>query len=288
MTNTIEIPTYEALIPNSTYGRKTEPVRNPVSEEMAPATQILQLSRYVIPCEDEIINLIQSAARDFTTRSTAWENQTSQEEIPLTEFIKMIPLDEVKRISEGSKDALSHLRSHCTKGTYQTGRTYLQFNNGVIPNEVLDPLKEIIRENGAIHYREIVSRIGINEWYLSVRLNNKDGFPNKLELEYLLDRGVRDCDVFRVNGDYGNYQTAANQLRSLYDILNSPTNIRKITDYSDYFLKSKAATTIKEVATCLIARNAISNLAGSLMGMPTEPRTRGINFGHHGGGYSLN
>ena len=140
MADRIRIPRYRTLIPNSTYGRDAELFRHPITEEKLQATQILQLSRYAVPSEDEVISLIQSTAREFNPLSTAEENQ-SVREIPLNEFMKMFPSEEVKMIQDGAKDSLSHLRNHCHTGDHQTGRAYLQAANGIIPNEILDETK---------------------------------------------------------------------------------------------------------------------------------------------------
>jgi len=264
MADRIRIPRYRTLIPNSTYGRDAELFRHPITEEKLQATQILQLSRYAVPSEDEVISLIQSTAREFNPLSTAEENQ-SVREIPLNEFMKMFPSEEVKMIQDGAKDSLSHLRNHCHTGDHQTGRAYLQAANGIIPNELLNSAESAIREKGAMIYGGLIDKVGAEEWYLRIRLEDNDNFPNSLELEYLLDRGVRDSDVFKVSGDYSDYQTVATQLRLLYHILGKSGEIRKIADSSEPFLKSIAARTIKETAGCLSAKKTIGGLAEGLI-----------------------
>ena len=257
MSNSIQIPTYKTLIPNSTYSRRAGSICFQTIEDEIQATKILQLVRYTAPSEDEVVNLIQSVARNGHTSS-------SPEKLQLEEFLKMLPLDKIEGIQYGLKETLTHLKGHCPKGDYQIGKTYLQVDNGTIPNQILEHASDVIKEKGEMAYRGVVAHLGIEQWDIRIRLDGKDSLPKSLELEYLLDRGVKDCDVFKIKGDYGNYQNAVNQIRLLSNVLNSPADVRKIADKSDMFLISKAAITLKDTAKCLFAGNAIKSFTEGL------------------------
>lgn len=292
----IEIPTYRIFVPNSTFAKEAKPFRHPIFKTDVPATQIMQITRYSIPTENEVIDLIQTVARDFNSFSTTEKYSEERGEIPISEFMRMLPEDERDRIAKGEKDALFHLREHYSQGTYQSGQTYIQITNGVVPNEILDSAIGFFDEKGATAYKCLIDKMRIKNWNLRMRLKGKDVLPNKLEMEYLLDRGVRNCDVFRINGNYGDYQNAAEQIRLLYNVLNSPQEVRKIEDGSEMFLKTRAANTIEEVVLCFSGRKTISGLFEGLgeiisptmegqSGSEQEQEPR-VNFPY--GDYSLN
>ena len=77
-------------------------------------------------------------------------------------------------------------------------------------------------------------------------------------MEYLLDRGVRESDVFSTRGDFGKYKTLANQVRLFYNALNSPEIIEKIKDRSYQFLEHGAVSTVRRTAKFIAERNKIS------------------------------
>lgn len=261
MGKSIQIPGYKVLIPNSTWSKKTEPITRPGTEEKFPATRIMNLMRYTIPTEDKVIDLIQQAARDFNSNP---DKYNISGEVSLLEYMKRLPSCEIERIAEGAENSIEHLKEHYPDKNYQSGRVYLQVSNGDMADEVLKKAEGLIKKVGSTIYPYLIIRAGVNDWYLTIRLNEKETLPDRLEMDYLIDRGVKNCDVFRIMGNYGDYQNAANQVRLLYNSLFSSDIVRKINDQSDHFLRSKAALTINETAKC-ISRGMMSPSLGGLV-----------------------
>lgn len=290
MENSIEIPNYRVLIPNCTFGKKGEMVPHPLFEKYSPTTEIIQLTKYSIATKEEVIDLVQKSMRNFNPEVSNEEYSRKNRSIPFSMFIKELPPEEIKKIAEGDKKAMSHLDSHYSNGIYQPGKTYIQIMSGRIMDEVLDSLNEDILKRGDVAYAGIINSLGTNETYIRLRLDEKDALPDKLEIEYLLDRGVKDCDVFGMNGKFKEYQDFANQMRMIWNVLSSPEKIRMIRDDSKLSLETEAVDVIKGTARCFLEKKMMEGSVGGLAGVldnilgshshKIEKRSRKRNDGH--------
>jgi hypothetical protein len=258
----IELPSYRIIVSNEVFGKKAEPLNHPLMGDV-PATQIARLTRFRIPTKEEVIDFIRTSAKGIDAYSLG-KDKPSDSDPKTVYFLKSLPASEVKDISRGNQDSLKHLGNHYPESNLQEGRIYLGSFNGIVPNLVLDSARELMKQEGTEVYDRAIERTGSKEWNLRIRLLANGAFPDKLELEYLLDRGVRDSDVFSAQGDFGDYQTVVNQIRVFYNVLQSPEIIAQIGDTSYHFLEQRAASTVRETAECIAARNSIGGLAGML------------------------
>lgn len=252
----IELPTYKTIVTNEIFGRKAEPLNHPLIGKV-DATQILRLTRFKVPTQDEVIEFIKASAQKI---DLSWGNGSSDKDPNTTYFLKLFPASEIKNIAGENKDSLQHLRRHYPNSDLQEGRAYIQAISGVVPDKILNEARELMKQKGSVIYERAIERTGAKEWNLRVRLLENGRFPDSLELEYLMDRGVRRSDVFSAHGNFGDYQNVANQIRILYNVLNSPDLITQIGDSSYHFLEQKAGSTVGETAQCIAARNAVGGL----------------------------
>lgn len=253
----IELPTYKSIVENEVFGRKSEPLNHPLIGKV-DATQIIRLARFKVPTQDEVIEFIRASAQGI---NLSWRNEPSDKDPKTTYLLKLLPASEIKNIAGENTDSLQHLRRHYPDSDLQEGRVYIQSISGVVPDKILDEARELMGQKGSIIYERAIERIGEKEWNLKVRLLENGRFPDSLELGYLLDRGVRNSDVFSARGDFGSYQTVANQIRIFYNALNSPDLITQIRDSSCLFLEQKAASTVGETAQCITTRGIVGGLA---------------------------
>ncbi|MBI2448794.1 hypothetical protein HYV49_00680 [Candidatus Pacearchaeota archaeon] len=245
----VQIPTYDVLIPNSTYGKKI----GSCDHFVGPSTQITQLGRYTAPAEEDVIKSFQRIAQN---------RNLSKLEKSLSKHIKMIPSGELKKIAEGDKDSIDHLRAHYPSG-YQSGRTYIITSNGIVPDEILEKLKAHIKKNGEMAYSSLIDKIGAKEWYFRMRLNDGNALPARNEIDFLLARGVTASDVIVVEGDY-EYKDVINHVRLLYDALDSPKKIDAVKDGSDNLLKKNIVYIIRQTGKCLAERAMLSGLCKTI------------------------
>jgi len=256
----IELPTYRIIVPNEVYGKSAESLDHPLMGKV-PATQIIRLTRFRIPTRDEVVDFIRTSAKGIDLYSLG-KDKPAEDDPKTTYFLKSLPASEVKDIARGNEDSLKHLRNHHLDSDLQEGRVYLGAFNGIVPNPVLDSANKLVSKEGTEVYDRAIERTGTKEWNLRIRLLEDGRFPDSLELEYLMDRGVRDCDIFSAKGDFENYQAVANQIRVLQNVLGSTGLVSQIGDTSYQFLEQRAASTVRETAQCIAARNAIGGLAG--------------------------
>jgi|SRR3989344_2059199 len=286
----INLPPYKTILPNEVFGRKAEPLVDIMVGEV-PTTLVARLTRFKIPTEDEIIDLIVKYARETDIHSLG--NEGSEDDLAKTHFMRLLPVPEIIDIAKKDKDSLQHLRRHYSKSDLWSGRSYIGVLSGTVPNRVLDAAKELLEKDSEV-YEKAIRQAGACEWNLTVRLEENGALPNSLELEYLLNRGVRESDVFSAHGDFKNYQTVANQVRLIYGALNSPKIITGITDRSYQFLEESAEKTIKETAQCIASKDVMGGLAGIIgqilgsMGVEEQEEQREPQRKSRGGDCSLN
>jgi len=287
MTN-IELPTYKTIVPNEVFGKKAKALKSPMGE--VPATQVARLTRFKIPVFDEVIDFIITSAKGIGNYSSGRDEKPSDDDSKLIHFLKLIPPSEVKDIAMRDKDSLEHLKRHYPQSVLQIGRDYLQVSNGTLPNEALDSARKLLEKEGSVVYERAIERIGAKEWNLIMRLQDDGALPDSLELEYLLDRGVRESDVFSTRGDFESYNDVASQIRILYKALYSPKMIAQVGESSYQFLEQLAASTIEGVARCITAKKVIGESLTSLFGAFIKPEGKKQKgpFGYSGGDCSLN
>ena len=237
----IELPTYKVILPNEVFGKRAKPLNHPATGEL-PATLVTKLTKFKTPTQDEVIELIKTVARKGGS------------------FSEILPPSLIKRIAKGDEEALQHLKSHYPDSNLIPGKVYVETRNGIVPNMVLDSARDLFKEVGSKIYERAIEKTGAQEWNLRIKLQNNGAFPDSLELEYLLSRGVKDSDVFSAQGDFNEYETIANQIRLLYKALYSPEIITQMKDSSYQFLEQRAASTIKETARCIASKKFIGSL----------------------------
>lgn len=261
----IEIPGYEVLFENTTFGKKGQVVRSPNSQDLVHGTNILQISRFYASSEEDMIDLIVETARGFNS-ATLQFNMRGPLEVPLDYVLTRLPGDEIEKICKREEGIIKHLKEHYPGSPCQVDRAYFYAMNGTVSGELLNSegAEQLIREHGDSMYAYLIDKVALDEWQLLIRLNAEDSFPESTELEYLLQRGVRDCDVFKATGNYGDYDTLANQVRLLYNIFSFPENVNLLPDNSELEIRAKAVKTILTTASCIAGRRMFGDLADQI------------------------
>jgi len=256
MAEPIQIPTYTLLSPNSVYTREVEPIELPMLGE-TPSKQLLLLLRYTCPSKEQAIELIQAVAKNPE------KYPTFAHEIPMAKFLKELPAEEIRAIKDANPKTLEHLAKHFAESNDQPGRDYLRVISGIVPNALLERVNGLSVEEKVIIYEGLVNRAGQDEWHLVVRLEEA-GLPKKEELEFLLQRGVRDSDVFRISGEYGDYKQFAERCLELYPSLAPKEKMANVRDVSNSLLRSRAAQTLKGVAECFQKRRVMLEIGDDI------------------------
>jgi len=274
-TENLKFQGYETIVPNSIYGKELKSDENPMG--IIPLAHIMSMTKYSVPSEDEIIDLIRSDAKTNFSRLGEHLAKEVSAEINLREILEeCISPKEMGNIINGEEKTISHLKSHYSQD-FQQGKTYISVVHGIIPsmflnlekyrkNEMVSMLFSQFKENEKYQVMEkLMEKNMKKECILEIRLDN-NSLPDKKEMKYLLDREVRDCNLFKIKGRY-EYDKAAGQIHFLYDSLKSSEKIGKITDISGKFLKEKAAETVSTFAMCVAKAKEIEKI-GDYFGNP--------------------
>ena len=239
-----------------------------------PATRIARITRFTEPGVDEVIDFIKRNAKNVLTNPI---NKTNYEDMlfGISNLLRLLPPSEVRDISMGNSEYIDHLRRHYQSRGPIESEVYLMSTHGIIPSEALNKIKQSNKHTGTV-CSMVTHMIGMNVWDLRIRLSNACDFPDSLELGYLLDRKVKDSDLFSVTGDYEDYKIVANHIRLLSNVLSSPEDMMQIRDASHEILQMKAARTLKETIDCRRSSETVGKLTEVL-----EDIINSINIPHN-------
>jgi len=259
----IELPTYRTIVPSEVFGKKTNVLSDLFRNlKGKPAvTQVTGLKRFKVPTQKETIDFIRTSAGNIDYSPEG--RKPSEDDSRTIYSLKSLTDLEIRDIAKGNKDSLEHLERHIPDVSLREGEFYLETFNGIVPNLVLDSAEELASEEGTEIYERAIKKMGVNDWNLRIKLLEDGGLPDILELEYLMDRGVRDSDVFSVQGDFRDYQIVTEQIRLLYSVLGSATGlVSQVKNKSYNFLEDRAAITIRECSRCISGKDVIESIGG--------------------------
>lgn len=258
----IRLPAYGAIVPNEVYGKRAEDITHSLMGRV-PATQIISLSRVRVPAVEEVINFIRSQASEIDPSFLEEENLSAEGRSGAVPLL-LLPASEIKGLVNGDEEILGHLRRHYSGETLQEGRVYLRASSGIVPNPILGASKTLASREGAEVYDLVIGRTSLRSRISMIRLSEDGKSPDRSELKYLMDRGVRDCDVFCIRGDFGNYQEIADQIMMLHNSLGSTGLVSQVRDASHQLLEQRAALVVNATARCIAESGAIEKLFGEI------------------------
>jgi len=258
----IKLPTYKTLIPNEVFWRRAKSILDSEMGEIS-AREITRIIRYRIPTENETINFIREKADSINTQILGW-NETFEDKRTTLFFLKNLPSFEIENIAKGNRESINQLKKYFPKRDLLDGNTYLSTVNGIVPNCVLNTLEETISGNDAEMYEDVIIKTGANRWILKIRLPECGELP-KTELQYLSNKGVRDSNLFVVRGEFEEYQIVANQIKLLYNTLNSSEMVGKVRDISNEILENCSSLAVSGVAQKIEEVNLIGKEINRLM-----------------------
>ncbi len=265
----IKLPGYRTIVPNEVYGKSAESLDHPTRGKIS-ATQIMELIRFRAPTQDEVINFIITNAEGIDLYSL--ENDKPSEKDPEITYV-LKSLSRLLDISRENKNLLNDLRNCFPIVDLQDGRVYFNAFNRIVPNHVLDSGKKLVFKEGTEAYN-MATRESVREWRLIIRLLEDGKFPNSLELEYLIDRGVTRSDVFSAKGDFGNYQNVADQIRLFNNVFGSTRLFSQIVDKSPQMLEDIAASIVrKTIVRITYGKNIIMDELDAILGQGSEDRS---------------
>ncbi|MBT3866088.1 hypothetical protein HOF78_03230 [Candidatus Woesearchaeota archaeon] len=248
MTN-IELPTYRVIRTNEVFGRRSKLSDNPnVPFEL---TELVSLKKFKVPSQEEIIRFIQESAREFDIKPLGKVELFDPN--PLADYLSSLPSEEVKNIANGQDESLEHLKEHSLETTLQRGKVYLDVSNMLIKSNDLDSFPK----EGPLGNLP-------NNWSLRFKLSKEEKLPDRLELDYLIDRGVKVSDVFTAKGDFEDYEMVANQIRILSNTLSPSNRIAQVRDESINRLEEEASLTLGQLYQCTASKESIGGIIGEL------------------------
>jgi hypothetical protein len=249
----MKIPGYRPLIANEVFKARSKDIS--CSGEKYKGTNVIVLSRFVVPNSDDVINFIIEQARitsgDYPVQEDAIERSEALQEI----FYHMTPPN-IKELARGEQKDIIHLRKHGAEENggcrdLQRGATYIDLRGSDLLDSHLQEVKKRARDYGSDIYFTLSTNLGVRKWRLLVRLVDDKAFPKKEELEFLVDREVTDCNIFKVQGDNNvDYNFVRKQLIKLAGVLDSEEKVQKVNDRSYKLKENMAARTLEGHISC--------------------------------------
>ncbi|MFH1072080.1 MAG: hypothetical protein V1743_01485 [Nanoarchaeota archaeon] len=269
METPLVIPDYRIIIPNSTWVKKGELIPRPVTKEKVPSTRIIQLVRFTIPTQDEIFRQVKTGAQEYLQCSSVYQDQDKEggRAGTIPGLFTHLPRADVQRIAEGDETLLKHLRDHTVFEPYQPGSNYLQNENGILPDEIIECKHDFLATKGAAAYRTLMKEADISFWSLLVRLDDAYALPDQGRLERLLEDTVEKSGVFSVYGNFGNYQEVIDQTRLLMRTFPSGKNACQIRNDSKQILNDLTLLAATNMIVCQYAKQTLGGIFSLLSGM---------------------
>ncbi len=249
MTN-LRIPGYRTISSNEVFGKKGEPIINPMFPIQKTTTEVIYLQRYKIPTIDGVVQSIITSAKEVKNMHNKDFIYTFPELVKIFnegKKIGIINLEDITKLAEGEEEIIEHLKGHIPRIDFQQNRVYLRIYSGRFLDEFLDDEKEKIKSQGNNTYESLIQQFGGNSVILTIRLQDHRTLPEIKEAEYIEDGIVSfKSDVILVAGDYNN---AIKMARLSYKFF-SPEKIEKIPDMSNSLLQKTAIHAIKTSTSC--------------------------------------
>jgi hypothetical protein len=266
MTDNINVTGYRTLETNRFWMKPAEPVNVGYGGEPVETARIYQLTRLHAPSSAEVMALIKHEVLQYDGHSTKASGSEKKEllEMPLSEYFNLFEPRVMEAIALGKEKYLKHIEKHIPEVEYDSGKMYLNMVQGLVPLKWVPQSQELAAQQGPHVYEHLLSKAGHKKWSLKIVLSPTLDLPDRLEMEYLLARGVRDCDVFRADGHYDQYAQVADNIRLLYSVLPTAEHMKRIFDSSDRLVLLAAIDALRTTATCLKTQDAVDQLVEGL------------------------
>jgi len=264
----IAIPTYRSFVKNKVFGRAADPISPliPILSEV-PATQLVKLVRYTPVSDDAVVDHIKGyVAR---TRDALPHQLLLEDDSPFADAFRALSSEHIDKIIEGDEETISHLFSHLPprNSLLKVGSSYVDAFFGVVPNEGINAVRETLKKDARVEaYRDLINSSPLGAWSLRVRLQESGAFPERAELEYLIDRGVQVSDVYVLRGEIPGYNEATAHLRYFADAFSSQEAIACLEDFTPTESRNRAQKTLLGFARHNLAKEQTSALLSHVFG----------------------
>ena len=262
----IQIPGHECLVSNLFFLASGKKLKDSKGVER-PASEVLRVTKFVSSGEEEVISFIIENSKKFYYDLDA---QDPGEVNYLTlEAFKRFPREDIERIMNEEKETLDHLRGHYDRERLKEGVPYVVVLRCIVHDEILDQARSLELEEGVRIYDKAIWTFGHKKSDIIIALNENMALPAKDDVEYLLQREVRDSNVFSLGGNLWRYESFAKTVRAVYDALSADRALNLLEDISSQVLDGKSARTIRSTARCIEATAIVESLEKTL-GSVTE------------------
>jgi len=268
----IELPGYKSIVPNEVYGKSVASFKhpNPIIGKTR-AAYLIRLVRYKTPSNEDIIEFIRKSGKEIGQSplplSLEELSDPSDNGHDTSSLLRQLPPNELNEIAKGNPKSIKHLKDHIPKDNTRPGIEYVEIAYGYFPPELLVTSNELMEREGIESYRKRVDSMRTKGWILRMKLAENGSLPCLSELEYLVQRGVRDSDVLLATGEYGDYEIVADQVKLIHAALCYPETIHQLMDSSHVILKRKAAFIITGLSMCLACKDKSNGLPGLIGGI---------------------
>lgn len=257
----IEMPGYRTVVTNAVFSRHKKTLDAPFGK--VPIEAVSRIMRFEGPSVDDAVKLVVEGSKavqgGFDTHLDFGRFQDNY----------------IQRIAGGNEKVMDHVRRHFPGGDYETGRTYIEVMNSELPTSAMDYLSSTFGRNDSSVYHSVIDYVGRNRWWLNVGLTPEGKFPDSLELEYLMARGVRYSNVFDMWG-FKDYTEVADYIRVMSKVFSNPENISLLEDKTKAMVSVAAQRTLNSLSTCLYKENAPASLEEGIAGIMISIEDRGL------------
>jgi hypothetical protein len=256
---TVELSGYEAVIDNRVYGAlETEGVLN-----------VLRLSRYIEPTEDEVVgymqrkaSAVQAVAGLILPGGSQGRGRNSMEGM-----LMALPPQVLRDLSSNAENCMDFVRQNTSARNPPEGQSspgYMQVSFGLIPEKVIVGNEEDGSRDQSFWYdvalgNSRLRRAGYGELWNMRLLLSEGGLPSKEVVDFFVERGVYGSPDFKVSASGYNVQ----QVQSVVDIIYSGvTELEVLEDTSPQVLETASMHPLVALQM-MLQQAAVRNAGGN-------------------------
>ncbi len=249
---TITIPGYQKILPNQVYSQPT--LVTDTDGEVVKLEKILVLTRYQQPSEQDVVDYLVNKANKVSGL-TGIDGKHLNTDL-IVGLISRFPAQVQVDFRTKNEGLMQFLRDHTAAprlGEDQERATYLSVDYGVLPRQIIDDNVGSFQdlagyEKSLIHPQ--IRGVGLGRKWKADLLYNKEGLPNRSELEVLLKHGVHESRTFSMSVTSYNLDDVKKVLDAVYEGV-PRDKIDSVTDVSDQKVAALAERPLLTLAQAL-------------------------------------
>ncbi len=255
MTNSIQIPGYETVVPNMWWRKDLHGGKQSMSV-------FLRMLKYAVPDKEQIVLCVKERAAKANYEHLKKIQKNEAIKTPVETALSILPEEVLEEFKKGNPKFYKHLAHHVEYGIEQPGRTYLDMDRWTIPTAVFEMARDFpdrTLETEDDQFTSMMHKYGEKERGFLMMLEGHAKLPEIGRMKSLLEAQVRTSRQFSTGCRYDDYEKLARDVRQIYEALGA-TGVGKVHDNSDDYLQVRGLGAVGNTWDCMQGRMILKGI----------------------------